>query len=179
MISPIRAEIAHSLKSLADDKTQDIAWTPDVISLMNQPESSLFVFGDNQQLFTAPLTDFVKTHSEDKQKKMRDAYKSLMNTSGSLIKNQYPGLQGSVNSIQLVVGISDAFDSWSDKKRTGIVEPAIKTAKVLISALETLSPAIPQLQQLAPQLKTIGLFVNMGDSVYQIYTASNYEPKQL
>lgn len=175
-VARIRPDFEPSLAQLADDPTQDVAWTSDLSHLMPNHAGSLTSVG-GLQLYTTGLSALSQKASPKKQKEIKDAHLSLATAGASLLKDQFPQgpVPGIAGGIEVVVASMQAFDSWADPERTSIIKPTIKTARALIAALETLSPTIPVLSELSPQLKTVGLLLRFGDSVYQVHLATSSE----
>ena len=169
-VSRIKAPISSSLQKLAAEKNHDVAWAHDSNDFMAQfrpvAGSSLI---NPSKLYTESLHKLGEKESSTAQKKRNVAFASLVLTGTTLVKEHFPEAEGAVDGMELMVASAQAFETWSDPEQVGVVQPTLKTAKVIVEALDILAPIIPQLQVLTPHLKTISLVLKFGDFAYQVY----------
>lgn len=170
-VAPVRPELAPELGRLVSDPTHDIAWPADLNHLVSIAPISAHSLSSGLSLSTGALDVKGKALSGAQKQKRTDAYLKLGAVAGDLIKYEFPDLQGPVVTVQLVLSTYQAYEGWSDPKRTSIVQPTLDTVQALLAALNMVKPYLPPV--VSSTLPVAGLLVKVGDAVYHIHLAGH------
>jgi len=168
-VAQLRPELSAKFTDLLTDPAHNIAWTPDVSHLIHIKSTGTHSLLPDLALETAALPVKEDAASAAQRKEITNTFLAVTTLTGDLVKHEFPKLEGAVGGFECVVTSYQAFEAWSDPNRTSVVQPTLKTAQALVSALDVLKAQLPL--GISSRLQTIGLLVEIGDEVYQVYLA--------
>ncbi len=171
--SMLHPRVESTMKALAADTKQDVAWTSDLDHILRPAvQSSVWNLPDDGKLHTAKLVD-LHHHQQENKKKNGDALIAIATSGTALLKDQFGELGAPLDGFEFVIASARTFDAWSNPDRKGVIKPSLTTATAVVEGLEFASNFFAPLQSIAPHLKTAGIVLKFGDAAYQIYLSEH------
>jgi hypothetical protein len=145
----------------------DIAWSEEIDSKIQ--------FEGSKQKFPLIEAPFLRTFSinnfnqVDKANLIRKEYLELSQKACELAQQCFPDMiDKPVNGINLLIASAQAYDLWTEKNDSYVVEGSLATGKAVLQAFDVFEHIFPVLQQYQTHKQVAGLLLKMVDSVYVI-----------
>jgi hypothetical protein len=166
-VSTVRSVDHSRLTDFVKSDQHRVAMTTDIAKAVGlRPEISVKV--DSGQELQA-LTDKSGKLTPEKRLALEKAAITFGSSTLPILKKYFPIISREIDGVEVVFASKIAFDAWADPERTNVVKPVIKTTRALFELLDVAQVVIPSINQV-PYLGAVGVFVKVGDSVYQLWT---------
>jgi hypothetical protein len=170
----VNRDAQHELRKLVNGN-HDIAWS-------EEADSQVELTGNKHKvtlLETPNLRTFsINNSNQDyKTRQIRQKYLTLGKKGCDLAQQCFPDvIDRPVDGIKLLIASAHAYDAWTDKNDSYIVEGSLATGKAFIQAFDVMAPFFPVLQQYQTHKQVAGLLLNVANSVYVVQKDYNPQP---
>lgn len=165
-IARVNQDANHEMQKLLAEKHQ-IAWSEEI--------DKEVPFKGKKQKFQLLDTPYLRTFSIDHLKQtanarsIRQEYLSLGKKGCDLAQQCFPDvIDRPVDGIKLLIASTNAYDAWTNKSESYVIDGSLATGKVLLQAFDVFEPFFPVLQQYKTHKQVAGLLLKMADSVFVI-----------
>jgi hypothetical protein len=165
-IAKVNQYTNHEMQKLVTGK-HHIAWSEDI--------DSEIPFEGKKQKFQLLEAPYLRTFSINQLKQTADSktirkeYLSLGKKGCDLAQKCFPEIiDRPVDGIKLLIASTQAYDAWTNKNDSYLIEGSLATGKALLQAFNVIEPFFPVLQQYKTHKQVAGLLLKVADSVFVV-----------